>query len=137
MAIVAWLLRSSVVAAPYEALNNTDLKKVFATGYLRFREDDGTPYLKVELHNGSLWWIKKLEIQFDGVTYTLRDSDAFRPLHFGAVRCELEKAPATKGTIEYDVEIVKAYGYPPAQVRWKSASEKIAGGKARSPNPQN
>jgi len=50
MAIVALLLRGSISGSPYQALAAADLKKVFATGYLRFREDDGEPYLKVEVH---------------------------------------------------------------------------------------
>ena len=131
MGIVAWLLRSSMVTPPYESMSEVDLKKVFATGYLRFREDDGTPYLKVELHNGTLWWIKKVEFDFDGIRYSLRDSEAFRPLHFGALRCELKTVPATRGGIEYDLSIVKAYGYPPAGVRWDGTSGKTAGGHGR------
>lgn len=114
MAIVALLLRGSISGSPYQALAAADLKKVFATGYLRFREDDGEPYLKVEVHNGTLWWIKKVEFDFDGIVYTLRDSEAFRPLHFGALRCPLKKVPGSKEHIEYDVTIVNAYGYPPA-----------------------
>lgn len=125
--IVAWLLRSSIVTPPYESLRKGDLQRVFATGYLRFREDDGTPYLKVELHNGTLWWIKKVEFDFDGVRYTIGDSDAFRPLHFGALRCLLKKAPKSKGRIEYDLAIVNAYGYPPAHVQWSNDRNKIAG----------
>jgi len=134
--IVAWLLRSSIVTPPHEALSSTDLKKVFATGYLRFREDGGTPYLKVELHNGTLWWIKKVEFDFDGIRYSLRDSDAFRPLHFGALRCTLKTVPSVKGSIEYDLPIVKAYGYPPAQVQWNRTSGKVAGRPGRG-SPHN
>jgi hypothetical protein len=114
MAIVALLLRGSLSGSPYQALSSADLKKVFATGYLRFREDNGKPYLKVEVHNGTLWWIKKMEFDFEGIRYTLRDSDAFRPLQFGALRCPLKKAPGSRGQIEYDVTIVSACGYPPA-----------------------
>ncbi len=135
-AIVAWLLRSSIVTPPYESLNSTDLRKVFATGYLRFREDDGTPYLKVELHNGTLWWIKKVEFDFEGTRYSLRDSDAFRPLHYGALRCILQTVPAAKGSIEYDLPIIKAYGYPPAQVQWNRTSGKVAGRVSRG-SPEN
>jgi hypothetical protein len=134
--IVAWLLRNSIVPPPYESLGKEDLKKVFATGYLRFREDDGTPYLKVELHNGTLWWIKKVEFDFDGVRYSLRDSEAFRPLHFGALRCILKTVPAPKGRVEYDVPILKAYGYPPARIEWNGSPGRIAGGPGmrRLPN---
>ena len=128
MGIVAWLLRNSTVTPPYESLGKEDLKKVFATGYLRFREDDGTPYLKVELHNGTLWWIKKVEFDFDGVRYSLRDSEAFRPLHFGALRCILKTVPASMGRVEYDVPILKAYGYPPARIRRNRSPGRIAGG---------
>ncbi len=127
MGIVAWTLTSSAVTPPYEILGDTDLKSVFATGYLRFREDDGTPYLKVELHNGTLWWIKKIEFDFDGTRYSIRDSDAFRPLHFGAVRCNLKKKPAEPEQTDYDLSIVKAAGYPPAQVQWERNAKKIAG----------
>ncbi|MFH1116198.1 MAG: hypothetical protein V1792_19985 [Pseudomonadota bacterium] len=134
--VVAWMLRSSFVTPPYESLSGRDLQKVFATGYLRFREDDGTPYLKLEIHNGTLWWIKKVEFDFDGTRYALRDSDAFRPLHFGALRCVVKTVPRGKGSIEYDLPIVKAYGYPPAQVQWNRASEKVAGGPGRT-NPRN
>lgn len=136
MGIVAWLLRSSIVTPPYEALKERDLKRVFATAYLRFREDDGTPYLKVELHNGTLWWIKKIEFDFEGERYTLRDADAFRPLHFGALRCALKKKPSAQGSAEYDLRIVKASGYRPPQVRWNQGSEKIAGG-SRPAMPKN
>jgi len=127
MAVVAWLLRTSIVPAPYEALSKAELKNVFATGYLRFREDDGTPYLKVELHNGTLWWIKKIEFDFDGNHYKLRDPDAFRPLSFGALRCILKRPPPHRGKIEYDVRILRAFGYPPAQDRRKRGSERAAG----------
>ncbi len=134
--VVAWMLRSSIVTPPYESLSGPDLQKVFATGYLRYREDDGTPYLKVEIHNGTLWWIKKVEFDFHGTRYALRDSDAFRPLHFGALRCMLKSAPPAKGSIEYDLPVVKAYGYPPAQVQWNRASGKVAGGRVRT-TPRN
>jgi hypothetical protein len=127
MGIVAWVLQSSVATPPYETLGATDLKSVFATGYLRFREDDGTPYLKVELHNGTLWWIKKIEFNFNGTRYVVRDSEAFRPLHFGAVRCVLKKAPPGPEQIDYDLNIIKASGYPPAQVQWDRNAKKIAG----------
>jgi len=122
MAIVAWFLRSSIVTPPYEAVKEEDLKKVFATAFLRFREDDGSPYLKVEFHNGTLWWIKRVEFDFDGSRYTLRDADAFRPLHFGAVRCNLKSPPASNAHIEYDLKVLKAYGYPPAQIKWHAPS---------------
>ncbi|MGB6067072.1 MAG: hypothetical protein WBG50_19875 [Desulfomonilaceae bacterium] len=131
MGIVAWMLQGSVSTPPYEVLGDSDLKKVFATGYLRFREDDGTPYLKVELHNGTLWWIKKAEFDFDGVRYLLHDSDAFRPLHFGAVRCILQKAPPGPRQLDYDLNIVKASGYPPAEVQWERSAKKVAA-KSRS-----
>lgn len=136
MAIVAWLLRSSIVTPPYEELRAHDLKRVFATAYLRFREDDGTPYLKVEVHNGTLWWIKRVQFDFEGIRYTLRDSDAFRPLHFGALRCALKKEPSAHGSAEYDLKIIKASGYRPAQVLWDHGTEKIAGGN-RSGMPKN
>lgn len=128
VALVAWLLRSSITAPPYETLTDADLKRVFATAYLRFREDDKTPYLKVELHNGTLWWIKSVEFEFDNIKYSLMDSDAFRPLHFGAVRCTLKKTPLKPAQIDYDLRIVKASGYPPAQVLWDREPGKIAGG---------
>jgi hypothetical protein len=127
MASVAWLLRSSIVAPPYETLAQNDLKKVFATGYLRFREDDKTPYLKLELHNGTLWWIKEVEFEFDGARYSARDADAFRPLHFGAVRCTLKNPPPAPARIEYDLRIDKAYGYPPVQVQIERSPGKISG----------
>lgn len=127
MGIVAWVLQSSVTTVPYETLGDADLKSVFATGYLRFREDDGTPYLKVELHNGTLWWIKKVEFDFDGTRYIVRDADAFRPLHFGAVRCNLKTTPTGPEHTDYDLSIVKASGYPPAQVQWERNAKKIAG----------
>jgi len=136
MGIVAWVLQSSVATPPYETLSGTDLKSVFATGYLRFREDDRTPYLKVELHNGTLWWIKKIEFSFDGTRYVVSDSDAFRPLHLGAVRCNLKKTPTGPEQIDYDLRIVKASGYPPAQVQWERNAKKIAGesGNSRAGN---
>ncbi len=117
MGFVAWLLRDSMAASPYQTLDSADLKSVFATAYLRYREDDKTPYLKVELHNGTLWWIKKVEFDFDNKIYLLKDPEAFRPLHLGAVRCELKKAPSTVEQIEYDLRILKAYGYPPAHLQ--------------------
>lgn len=114
MGIVAWVLQTSMAATPYKSLSGSELNRVFATGYLRFREDDLTPYLKVELHNGTLWWIKKIEFDFDGVRYILKDPDAFRPLRLGAVRCGLKKRPSLSEQIEFDLRILKAYGYPPA-----------------------
>jgi hypothetical protein len=132
MGIVAWLLQSSMVTPPYETLNDSDLKRVFVTAYLRFREDDGTPYLKVELHNGTLWWIKKAEFDFEGTRYVLRDSEAFRPLHLGAVRCSLKQTPASRDNLEYDLKIIKAYGYAPAQVRWDRTLGKISRGLVTS-----
>lgn len=126
MGIVAWMLRSSVTTPPYETLSDADLKSVFATGYLRFREDDGTAYLKLELHNGTLWWIKKVEFDFDGTRYTVRDSDAFRPLHLGAVRCNLKKSPTGPEQIDYDLRIDNASGYPPAQVQWERSVKRVA-----------
>ncbi len=127
MAIVAWLLRSSIVTPPYESLSEADLRKVFATAYLRFREDDGTPYLKVELHNGTLWWIKRIEFDFEGARYVLRESDAFRPLHLGAVRCVLKRPPNDRNKIEYDLKIVAAYGYSPSQSGKEKAPGPVAG----------
>lgn len=136
MGIVGLLLKSSIVTPPYETLTDGDLKRVFATGYLRFREDDGTPYLKIELHNGTLWWIKKVEFDFDGVHYALGDPDAFRPLHFGAVRCTLKKAPKGSEHVDYDLRIGKAAGYPPAQVQWERNAKKVAG-DPKGPDPRN
>ncbi len=136
MGIVAWMLQGSISTPPYEALGESDLSKVFATGYLRFREDDGTPYLKVELHNGTLWWIKNAEFNFDGTRYLLRDSDAFRPLHFGAVRCILKKAPSGPRRIDYDLKILNASGYPPAQIQWERSAKKVAV-KSRSTGTRN
>jgi hypothetical protein len=127
MGCVAWTLRNSIATPPYENLRGSDLDRIFATGYLRFREDDGTPYLKVELHNGTLWWIKKVEFDFDGVRYALRDADAFRPLHAGALRCNLQKAPGKSGQIEFDLKIASASGYPPADVQGGRNKRKIAG----------
>jgi hypothetical protein len=127
MVLVAWLLQTSIVTPPYEALGEADLKQVFATAYLRHREDDGTPYLKVEIHNGTLWWIKRVEFDFDGVQYTLRDSDAFRPLHFAALRCNLRKNPIPADQIEYDLRIAAAAGYPPATIQEQKLAKKIAG----------
>lgn len=136
MALVAWMLRTSITAPPYETLTDGDLKRVFATAYLRFREDDKTPYLKVELHNGTLWWIKSVEFEFENVKYNLTDSDAFRPLHFGALRCPLKKTPLKPDQIEHDLKIVKASGYPPAQVLWDREPGKIAGG-SKEPGRRN
>lgn len=135
MAIVALVLRSSISESPYQTVCASDLRKVFATGYLRFREDDGAPYLKMEVHNGTLWWIKKLEFDFEGIRYTLRDADAFRPLHSAALRCELEKAPRSRDQIEYDVTIARAYGYPPAE-HLKRDTYQRAASKAPRPSPQ-
>jgi len=132
MGLVAWVLRSSIVTSPYESLSEADLKKVFATAYLRFREDDGRPYLKIELHNGTLWWIKRVEFEFDGVNYVLRDTDAFRPLHFGALRCNLKRIPAGPEQIEYDLKIIRAVGYPPTHVQRPPTSKRIAGESGRS-----
>ena len=126
MGIVAWMLQSSIVTPPYEALTDKDMKRVFATAYLRFREDDRSPYLKVEVHNGTLWWIKKVEFDFDGITYALRESDAFRPLHFGAVRCPLKKSPSQFEQIEFDIKLSKASGYPPAQEQLDRESKQMA-----------
>jgi hypothetical protein len=131
MGTVAWMLRSSIVGTPYESLSGRDLKSVFATGYLRYREDDGTPYLKVEIHNGTLWWIKKVEFDFDGTRYALSDADAFRPLHFGARRCLLKRKPAPGVSREYDLRILKAYGYPPAELEWKRKARKLASDSRR------
>jgi hypothetical protein len=125
MVVVTFLLRGSLVAQPYEALGPSDLKRVFVTGYLRFREEDGSPYLKVELHNGTLWWIKSIEFEFAGRPYILSDSSAFKPLHFGAVRLDLTDAPQRKNSTEYDLEIVKASGYPPAEVQWERGASKV------------
>ena len=88
-------------------------------------------YLKIELHNGTLWWIKRVEFEFDGVHYVLRDADAFRPLHFGALRCNLRKVPPGPEQIEYDLKIIRAAGYPPAQAQRLPASKKIAGESAK------
>jgi len=123
MGIVAMMLRNSIATPPYESLGEADIRQVFATGYLRFREDDGSPYLKVEVHNGTLWWIKKLEFDFEGIRYVLRESDAFRPLHFGAVRCVIKNHPAERDRLEYDLKILAAHGYAPTQ----SASERAPG----------
>jgi hypothetical protein len=126
MGLVALMLRSSMSPPPYEALTKEDLKRVFATAYLRYREDDGSPYLKVEMHNGTLWWIKKVEYEFEGQRYSLADADAFQPLHFGALRATLKKAPPVTGTREYDLKILNAYGYPPASVQLKRTSRALA-----------
>lgn len=126
MGLVAWMLRSSMSTPPYEALREEDLKRVFATAYLRYREDDGSPYLKVEMHNGTLWWIKKVEYEFEGQRYSLADADAFQPLHFGALRTNLKKAPPVRDSREYDLKILKAYGYPPASVQLKRTSRTLA-----------
>jgi hypothetical protein len=129
MVLVAWMLQTSIVTPPYEALGDSDLRQVFATGYLRHREDDGSPYLKVEIHNGTLWWLKRVEFEFDGVPYTLRDSDVFRPLHFAALRCNLQKSPSGSDQIEYDLKITAAAGYPPAAVQEEKLARKMAGQK--------
>jgi hypothetical protein len=136
MFVVTVLLRTSLVTPPYESMGESDLRRVFATGYMRHREDDGTPYLKVEVHNGSLWWIKKLEFDLAGSKYSIRDSYSFRPLHSGALRCELKSIPEQSGRIEFDLKILRAYGYPPARVASEDASNKIAGelSSARTPN---
>lgn len=126
MAIVAWMLRNSIRTPPYEALAQHELKRVYATAYLRFREDDGTPYLKVEIHNGTLWWIKKVEFDFNGHHYSLSDSKAFRPLHFGALRCILDKSPPDPSIKEYDLKIAKAFGYPPAKDQSSRRAKKVA-----------
>ncbi len=127
MGIVGWVLQTSMVATPYESLSGSELTRVFATGYLRFREDDGSPYLKVEVHNGTLWWIKKVEFDFEGTRYVLKDPDAFRPLHLGAVRLGLKKAPSVSEQIEFDLKILKASGYPPAHHYWDQNSRKMVG----------
>jgi hypothetical protein len=127
MVMVGWLLKSSITPASYEALSKEDLKSVFATAYLRHREDDGKPYLKVECHNGTLWWIRKLTFQFDGEQYTVSDPQAFRPLHLGAVRCPLKKDPPPSDTREYTLLIAQALGYPPASVQWERSIGKITG----------
>jgi hypothetical protein len=126
VALVAWVLRTSVTAQPYESLGNTELEKVFATAYLRHREDDGTPYLKVEIHNGTLWWIKKVEFDFEGRRYTLSDAHAFRPLHFAAMRCLLQKTPSSEAAREFDLKIVSALGHPPADTRAFADSGRVA-----------
>jgi hypothetical protein len=126
MGLVAWMLRSSMSTPPYEALKAEDLKRVFATAYLRYREDDGSPYLKVETHNGTLWWIKKIEYEFAGHRYTLTDADAFQPLHFGALRSTLKKPPPVTDAREFDLKILNAYGYPPAAVQLKRTARAVA-----------
>jgi hypothetical protein len=126
MGVVAWTLQSSIVTPPYEILSDKDMKRVFATGYLRFREDDQSPYLKLELHNGTLWWIKKIEFEFEGTNYMLREADAFRPLHFGAVRCPLKKITKPSNQIEFDIKLLKASGYPPAQAQLDRTAQKFA-----------
>ncbi|MGC8602155.1 MAG: hypothetical protein ACP5VS_00540 [Desulfomonilaceae bacterium] len=136
MIVVAFLLRDSLVARPYETLKSSDLKRVFVTAYLRFREEDGSPYLKVELHNGTLWWIKSLELEFAGKIYKLTDSTAFKPLHFGAVRLDLKDPPQRKSSTEYDIKILKASGYPPAELQWERGVSKVTDvqGVGRSKN---
>ncbi len=126
MGSVAWMLRNSIVMPPHEALSDGDLKRVFATAYLRYREDDGTPYLKVEIHNGTLWWIKRVEFEFDGTEYAVSDSYAFRPLHFGALRCRLKKKPPSGVPGEYDLTILNAYGYPPPELAVDDRSDRMA-----------
>ena len=132
MAVVAWMLRNSILASPHEALAPQDLKALYATGYLRFREDDGTPYLKVEVHNGTLWWIRRVEFEFDGVGYSLSDPHAFRPLRFGALRCELKKAPTDTSVREYDLSIIRAFGYPPAKYKADEKARKLAAGESKT-----
>jgi hypothetical protein len=134
--VVAWVLRTSVTAQPYESLGEAELKKVFATGYVRHREDDGTPYLKVELHNGTLWWIKRVDFDFQGRRYTLRDSQAFRPLHFAAMRCILEESPSADSAREFDLKIVSAMGHPPAEAQAFADDGRVAGEIGRRP-PRN
>lgn len=126
MAIVAWMLRTSVVMKPYEELLESDLKRVYATGYLRFKEEDGMPYLKVELHNGTLWWIRNVEFNFNGAMRKLSDTNAFRPLHSGAVRLELEKGSISRDRMEYDLKILKASGFRPASDEIQFTPDKIA-----------
>lgn len=126
MGLVAWMLRSSLVEFKYAALSKQDLRKVYATGYLRFREDDGSPYLKIELHNGTLWWIKRIEFEFDGAHYKLGDAQAFRPMQFGAVRCMLNRTPTATPGEEYDLRVLKASGYPPAEMKILEKPSKIA-----------
>lgn len=123
--VVGFLLRDSLVAQPYEALGKEDLSRVFATGYLRFKEDNGSPYLKVELHNGTLWWIKSVDLEFAGKTYSLTDTSAFKPLHFGAVRLDLSESPQRKSSTEYDLKILNAAGYPPAELQWSRNVGKV------------
>jgi hypothetical protein len=137
MFVVTVLLRTSLVTPPYESVDKSDLRRIFATGYVRHREDDGTPYLKVEVHNGSLWWIKKLEFELAGSKYSIRDSYSFRPLHSGALRCELKSVPEKSGRIEFDLKILRAYGYPPARVASEDASKKIAGELSSTRMPNN
>ncbi|MGO9481780.1 MAG: hypothetical protein ACLP05_08375 [Candidatus Kryptoniota bacterium] len=136
MGVVAWLLQDSMAGSPYEALEGIDLKSIFATAYVRFREDDKTPYLKVELHNGTLWWIKRVEFKFDDIVYVLKDPEAFRPLHLGAVRCALKKRPIRVEQIEYDLKILKAYGYPPAHLQSPRNTKNVAG-DSQTPNVTN
>ncbi len=130
MAMVAWMFRTSIAPPPYQEMTEDDLQKVFATGYLRFREDDGSPYLKIEVHNSGQWWIRKVQFKFNNRNYTLVDPDVFRPLSFGAMRCNLDKAPVgDKAGAEYDIDIKKAYGYPPAG-KMGHKSRKIAESEA-------
>jgi hypothetical protein len=133
MAFVALMLRESIATPPYESLTEQDLKKVFATAYLRYREDDGTPYLKVEIHNGTLWWVKKAEFDFDGVRYTVRDPNIFQPLHFGALRCSLKKPPPQPGPGEFSIKILMAFGYPPAEIQFKRHLGIVARGAVKKP----
>jgi hypothetical protein len=116
MGVVAWMLRNSAGMPSYEPVPETALEKLYVTAYLRHREDDGSPYLKVEVHNATLWWIKKIEFTFQGIRYTLGDGNAFQPLHFGSLRCNLIEEPPRPFRIDYDLNIDRAYGYPPAQV---------------------
>ncbi len=126
MCVLVFSLRNSIARPAYEVMTNEDLKSVFVTAYLRHREDNGSPYLKVELHNGSLWWIKKVDFAFDGVEYSLKDPEAFKPLRFGAVRCPL-KTPVRSTRMEYDLHISRASGYPPADFRRDPEPGKVAG----------
>jgi hypothetical protein len=115
MAMVAWMFRTSIAPPPYQEMSGEALENVFATGYLRFREDNGEPYLKVEVHNGGQWWIRKINFKFNGKSRALVDPEIFRPLSFGAMRLILDKAPeGAKAGQEYDIKITRAFGYPPA-----------------------
>ncbi len=126
MTMVASMLRASVTDRPYEELSAADLDNVFTTGYLRFREDNGSPYLKVELHNGTQWWIKQIRFKFDGTEYSISDPDAFQPLGFGARRCILVKPPKHRTKIDYDLKVHRAFGYPPAKEPGRPAPGTVA-----------